>query len=93
MSSTGPSANENTAAKTSSSPKGAPSTSAIAIPGTAAVPRSKPIAIIPGFQAARSQSRPMASSAPGRFTWEREDTNDILGTSPPDKGRPKNYKW
>lgn len=93
MSSTGPSATENTAAKASSSPNDAPSTSAIAIPGTKAVPRSEPIAIIPSFQAARSQSRPMASSAPGRFTWEREDTTDILGTSPPDKGRPKIYKW
>ncbi len=101
MSSTGPSATDNTTAENataedSSSPNDALSTSAIAIPASTAiaipastaVPRSAPIPILPGYDA----SRPMASSAPGRFTWERGDI-DILGTSPPDKGRPKFYKW
>lgn len=92
MSSTGPSANEKTTAKASFSPKEAPSTSAIAIPGTTEVPRSQPIPIVMSFKAVRSETKPMASSAPGRFNWERGDI-DILGSSPPDKGRAKKNNW
>lgn len=101
MSSTGPGSSQTTA-KAPQGDAGSPSgvgsasmtalpTAPIAIPGP--LPRSEPIPIVPGFQATRSQSRPMASSAPGRFNLNQNEELDILGSSPPDKNKRKFFKW